>query len=583
MEENTTTLRPDPGEARSRSGEERDRPVAEVAFYAHRALFDLGINMLSGFVMALLLRPTVRRDAVFGWVVALAVALGIRQLAHLAQRRSRRASAPGSGWSVLFLVTTVAVGGCWGALAGAPFDLAGTSRLGPSLLLVTLVAASSLFTLAPFRSAFPLFLAAALVPWLLKAVLAIQPSPLPEAISGALTGILGPVREALPIGMFVGFSLILGFMHLLAHHAAATIVRLQQQVLALAQSRDQEARRRSKAEADLRDAESDLEEVDAELREVDADLQKERQEHARLRTEFEAAVEHEREYLGAKLAAANTELAREKQAHERAREALLIAQQSGDTPGVLLARGESANAPAPLWSASTHDLAALGAHSVAPLTAGQASSSGLLMEIENLLDLAQISAGEFAVAREGFALRELLEAVFSARIREAFDKGVSFSWEVAEDLPDQVIGDPGRFRRVFHELAARAVDATERGWVHVAVTRESAVADTVSIRGTFTDTGASMTAAQIDQLRPPREDGEATGEQQDDHPGLRAVYGIVRALGGRLSTEARAGGGSVVHVIVPLGYGAAPVVPPVDPHAGLDQTQPGLQRGRAGA
>lgn len=102
-----------------------------------------------------------------------------------------------------------------------------------------------------------------------------------------------------------------------------------------------------------------------------------------------------------------------------------------------------------------------------------AAAESLRFLLNDLVDLASLSDGRFASARIDFHIRDcLVEALDGLRPR-AERARVAFVLDVAANVPDAVVGDPGRLRQVLHTLAGNAIEAGTGGEVRVCVNSEA--------------------------------------------------------------------------------------------------------------
>ena len=98
------------------------------------------------------------------------------------------------------------------------------------------------------------------------------------------------------------------------------------------------------------------------------------------------------------------------------------------------------------------------------------SSAGALLELINdLLDFSKIEARRLVLEQIEFALRPGLgEALKSLGLR-AHEKGLEITSSVDPEVPDGLVGDPGRLRQVLINLVGNAIKFTAEGEVRVEV------------------------------------------------------------------------------------------------------------------
>ena len=95
------------------------------------------------------------------------------------------------------------------------------------------------------------------------------------------------------------------------------------------------------------------------------------------------------------------------------------------------------------------------------------SSAGSLLDIINdILDFSRIEAGRFDVESVPCSIRQVVEDVADLVAESAHRKGLELVTVVDPDLPERLLGDPGRLRQILLNLAANAVKFTERGECH---------------------------------------------------------------------------------------------------------------------
>ena len=112
----------------------------------------------------------------------------------------------------------------------------------------------------------------------------------------------------------------------------------------------------------------------------------------------------------------------------------------------------------------------------------KSSADSLLTVINDILDFSKIEAGKLSLDHAPFALRNALDETLQALALRAHSKGLELACRIAPDVPDAVIGDPGRLRQVLVNLVGNAIKFTERGEVVAAVALEEAGRREVTLR-----------------------------------------------------------------------------------------------------
>ena len=105
------------------------------------------------------------------------------------------------------------------------------------------------------------------------------------------------------------------------------------------------------------------------------------------------------------------------------------------------------------------------------LTAKQ-SADALLRLLNDILDFSKIEAGKLELEAIPFALRDTLGDTVQALGIRAAQKGVELACHIPADVPDAIVGDPGRLRQVVLNLLGNALKFTEKGEVVVNVKSE---------------------------------------------------------------------------------------------------------------
>ncbi|KAK3013230.1 hypothetical protein RJ639_009048, partial [Escallonia herrerae] len=99
-----------------------------------------------------------------------------------------------------------------------------------------------------------------------------------------------------------------------------------------------------------------------------------------------------------------------------------------------------------------------------------ASGKDLISLINEVLDQAKIESGRLELEAVNFDLRAVLDNVLSLFAGKSHEKGVELAIYVSEQVPEVVVGDPGRFRQIITNLVGNSIKFTQdKGHIFISV------------------------------------------------------------------------------------------------------------------
>ena len=90
------------------------------------------------------------------------------------------------------------------------------------------------------------------------------------------------------------------------------------------------------------------------------------------------------------------------------------------------------------------------------LLLGKASGESLLAIINDILDFSKVESGKLELERIEFNLYNSVGETMKALARKAHEKDLELAYDVAPDVPSELLGDPGRLRQVLVNLVGNA-------------------------------------------------------------------------------------------------------------------------------
>ena len=185
----------------------------------------------------------------------------------------------------------------------------------------------------------------------------------------------------------------------------------------------------------------------------------------------------------------------------------------------------------------------------------KASADALLTVLNDILDFSKIEAGKLDLEPIPFALRDCLGHTLKTLALRAHQKGLELTYHVPPEVPDALIGDPGRLRQILVNLVGNAIKFTEQGEVVVDVAAESQTEDGVSLHVGVTDTGVGIPPDKQRLIFEPftQADGSITRQYGGTGLGLAISSQLVRLMEGQLWVESEMGHGSTFHFTARFG------------------------------
>lgn len=182
------------------------------------------------------------------------------------------------------------------------------------------------------------------------------------------------------------------------------------------------------------------------------------------------------------------------------------------------------------------------------------SARDMMGLIDDILILSELQAGRLKVAQEPFRLRALLEGLQMQHLGAARDKGLGFSINLCDGLPERLLGDSKKLAIALGCLLDNAVKFTRQGAVALSVARAESDEQHLTLRFAVVDTGIGFDIdSQALYQRFQQLDGSMTREHGGLGIGLAICQQLVTLMGGRLRHFSVPGQGSRFEVELPLG------------------------------
>ncbi|MDP8980691.1 MAG: response regulator [Acidobacteriota bacterium] len=192
------------------------------------------------------------------------------------------------------------------------------------------------------------------------------------------------------------------------------------------------------------------------------------------------------------------------------------------------------------------------------LSTSHQSAHALLAVINDILDFSKIEANKLVLDPVEFQLRDFLGQVLRSVALKAAEKKLELTYEVADDVPEVVIGDNGRLRQILLNVVGNAIKFTHVGEVVLSVTSES-TGTPRQLRFTVRDTGVGIAKHQHRRVFEAFSQADTSTTRQYGGTGLGLTISsrLAGLMGGSLALESEAGVGTTVSFTTVFGVGEA--------------------------
>ncbi|OGD11061.1 MAG: hybrid sensor histidine kinase/response regulator [Candidatus Aminicenantes bacterium RBG_13_62_12] len=188
-----------------------------------------------------------------------------------------------------------------------------------------------------------------------------------------------------------------------------------------------------------------------------------------------------------------------------------------------------------------------------------ASAESLMNIINDILDFSKIEAKKIEFENINLNLRDTVHAIVSSMSLLAEKKGLELAYHIPPDIPDRVVGDPGRLRQVLINLLSNAIKFTAQGEVVVAVEEDYRSENKVGLHFSVRDTGIGIPPEKQKDVFDPfsQVDCSTTRLYGGTGLGLAIAGQLVELMSGKIWVESEPGRGSTFHftAVLPLQQG----------------------------
>jgi len=194
----------------------------------------------------------------------------------------------------------------------------------------------------------------------------------------------------------------------------------------------------------------------------------------------------------------------------------------------------------------------------------RSSADSLLTIINDILDFSKVEASKLELESIAFDFGTTLWETVRVLSLNAEKKGLELILDIAPDVPEGVVGDPGRLRQILTNLVGNSIKFTERGEIVVRVGLEEGRDDLCCLHFAIIDTGIGIAQDKQKSIFEAftQADSSISRKFGGTGLGLTIVSRLVRLMNGRIWLESETGKGSTFHFTARLPRSTKAATPP---------------------
>jgi len=177
----------------------------------------------------------------------------------------------------------------------------------------------------------------------------------------------------------------------------------------------------------------------------------------------------------------------------------------------------------------------------------KSSGEHLLVIINDILDFSKIEAGKLSVEYINFNLWDLLDDIHTVYTPQAQARQLGLDFDIANDIPVAICGDPNRLRQIIANLLGNAIKFTDTGRILVTVRVASENTQAVGLRFEVIDTGIGVSSEARARIFDAfsQADDSTTRKYGGTGLGLAISKQLVELMGGEIGVDSGGTQGSV--------------------------------------
>ncbi len=175
----------------------------------------------------------------------------------------------------------------------------------------------------------------------------------------------------------------------------------------------------------------------------------------------------------------------------------------------------------------------------------ESSRDEVVRLLNDVLDLSKVEAGKVELLKDDMLLHHLLKHICLIEGRSATEKNIRIIEPDYTEIPDKVLGDPGRIKQILVNIISNAIKHTNKGTISINVS-SCEQRDKYRLNFAVTDTGVGISAEGLSQLFEPYKQVGISSRNGGTGLGSAIAKKLIESMGGAVSVSSEIGRGTTV-------------------------------------
>ncbi len=182
----------------------------------------------------------------------------------------------------------------------------------------------------------------------------------------------------------------------------------------------------------------------------------------------------------------------------------------------------------------------------------QNAGRNLMSAVNDILDFTELQSGDIVIDEETYNICSIVNDIVNMSVALKDDKKIEIIVNMDDKIPQALVGDEKKIRRVAMNLVSNAIKFTENGYVEIRVGARREIYG-VNLFISVKDTGIGISEENVEKLFSSFNQVDSRRNRQEGGMGLGLAISkeIVEKMGGVITVNSKLGEGTKMTVVVP--------------------------------